>query len=94
MRVAKGLLEAGALHKMSLEPRARKSEFIKLCCEALKLANPDAVTSPKLLPPRLQQQLALVLDTTLRFCQRCGKEAKADAAHFAPTGVARIASSN
>ena len=76
VRVAKGLLEAGALQKMSLEHRGRKSEFLKFCCEALKLANPDAETNPKQLPPRQQQQLALVLDTTLRYCHCCGKVAQ------------------
>ena len=58
VRVAKGLLDTGAFHKMSLEPRARKSEFLKLCGEALKLVNPKAETCPKQLPERAQDATA------------------------------------
>ena len=76
VRIAKGLLEAGALHKMSLETRSRKSEFLRLCGEALKLADPDAETNPKQLTPLQQARLAMLLDTTMRTCHRCGKVAK------------------
>ena len=42
----------------------------------MKLAGPGAERNPKQLPPQQQAQLAMLLDTALRYCHHCGKVAK------------------
>jgi len=54
-------------------PRARKTEFLRRCAEALDKVNPRAVGDPKNLAPRQAWELgALMGATAARPCDRCG----------------------
>ena len=71
-RIALRMASEGSLPG-HLGPRARKTEFLRRCTEALVKVNPGAICDPKSLAPRQAWELdALLGAVAARPCDRCG----------------------
>ncbi len=75
VRTARRMAEDGSLPGHT-GPRARKTEFLRRCSEALAKACPRAVNDPKMLAPRQAWELAMEMgDGDARACDHCGRPA-------------------
>ncbi len=75
VRTARRMAEEGSLPGHT-GPRARKTEFLRCCSEALAKACPRAVNDPKMLAPRQAWELAMEMgDGDARACDHCGRPA-------------------